>query len=309
MNRKIKKQFAFTLIELLVVIAIIGILSALIVVGMNSTTQKATIAKAQVFSNSLRNSLMSEMVSEWKFDDIYVEGSDTKTADTRGINPGILKQSGYAGVCDTTHCPQVSVSGCPSSSCLYFDGIDDYVTTGNLANNLGQSFTVEIWSKRTGSTGVYGNLVQINTWGSGSGGFLMFDHNNGNIQGRIYSSADSAETGIFMETNVPNDVWRHYVFTWEKPYLNAYLNGVKLSPVTWNHDVGWTNNAVYIGYWSGYYFNGSLDGIRIYGKAVPTSQIQQNYFAGLNKLLSKRRINQKEYNTRVSELVNFFAAN
>ncbi|MFA5013035.1 MAG: type II secretion system protein, partial [Candidatus Paceibacterota bacterium] len=36
--QKINK--AFTLIELLVVIAIIGILSALIVVGMNSTTQK-----------------------------------------------------------------------------------------------------------------------------------------------------------------------------------------------------------------------------------------------------------------------------
>ena len=45
------KQLAFTLIELLVVIAVIGILSGLIVVSMSGVTNKATIAKAQVFSN------------------------------------------------------------------------------------------------------------------------------------------------------------------------------------------------------------------------------------------------------------------
>jgi len=64
---KIFRQ-AFTLIELLVVIAIIGILSGLIIVSMNGITNSATVAKAQVFSNSLRNALMMNLVSEWKFD-------------------------------------------------------------------------------------------------------------------------------------------------------------------------------------------------------------------------------------------------
>jgi prepilin-type N-terminal cleavage/methylation domain-containing protein len=58
MNELIKK--AFTLIELLVVIAIIGILSGLIVVSMGGVTQKANIAKAQVFSNSLKNAFNDE---------------------------------------------------------------------------------------------------------------------------------------------------------------------------------------------------------------------------------------------------------
>jgi prepilin-type N-terminal cleavage/methylation domain-containing protein len=63
MNKLLRQ--AFTLIELLVVIAIIGILSGLIVVSMSGVTQKANIAKAQVFSNSLRNSLMLIIVGEW----------------------------------------------------------------------------------------------------------------------------------------------------------------------------------------------------------------------------------------------------
>ena len=66
---KLIKQ-AFTLIELLVVIAIIGILSGLIVVAMGGVTQKATIAKSQIFSNSLRNSLMLDILAQYTFDDI-----------------------------------------------------------------------------------------------------------------------------------------------------------------------------------------------------------------------------------------------
>jgi len=90
MNKLLKQ--AFTLIELLVVIAIIGILSGLIVVSMGNMNQKATIAKAQVFSNSLRNSLMANIVSEWKMD----EGSGATVNDTwGGLNNSTLYNFGY----------------------------------------------------------------------------------------------------------------------------------------------------------------------------------------------------------------------
>ncbi|MFA5013447.1 MAG: type II secretion system protein, partial [Candidatus Paceibacterota bacterium] len=88
MNKRLFR--AFTLIELLVVIAIIGILSALIIVGMNSTTQKATIAKAQVFSNSLRNSLMGNLISEWKFDQVNVPAANQTPDSWSGGNTGTL---------------------------------------------------------------------------------------------------------------------------------------------------------------------------------------------------------------------------
>ncbi|MFA5013700.1 MAG: type II secretion system protein, partial [Candidatus Paceibacterota bacterium] len=85
---------AFTLIELLVVIAIIGILSALIIVGMNSTTQKATIAKAQAFSHSVDSALMSSKVSEWNFNNLSgtvdqdISSAANFVTDTWGSNYG-----------------------------------------------------------------------------------------------------------------------------------------------------------------------------------------------------------------------------
>ena len=66
MNNNSKK--GFTLIELLVVIAIVGILAGIIIVSMTSATDSAIMAKAKVFSNSMRDSMSSSIVSEWKFD-------------------------------------------------------------------------------------------------------------------------------------------------------------------------------------------------------------------------------------------------
>jgi hypothetical protein len=56
-------------------------------------------------------------------------------------------------------------------------------------------------------------------------------------------------------------------------------------------------------------FNGSIDDVRIFNASMPTSQIQQNYFAGLSKLLVKNQITKSEYNQRISELTNNYAKN
>jgi len=124
---------AFTLIELLVVIAIIGIFSGLIVVTMSGVTQKATIAKSQIFSNSLRNALMANLVSEWKFDELTtaVQGSTALDSWSGGNNLTVYTNSDGLDKLSTN---------CVSGKCLSFDGTDDYAyvsgsnsTSSNLA--------------------------------------------------------------------------------------------------------------------------------------------------------------------------------
>jgi hypothetical protein len=57
-------------------------------------------------------------------------------------------------------------------------------------------------------------------------------------------------------------------------------------------------------------YNGLIDDVRIFNAAMPTSQIQQNYFAGLNKLFAKNQITQSDHNQRLVNLsVNNFAEN
>jgi prepilin-type N-terminal cleavage/methylation domain-containing protein len=59
-----KKENSFTLIEILVVIVVIGILSSFILIGINSINENARITKIKVFANSLRNSLLTDIVFE-----------------------------------------------------------------------------------------------------------------------------------------------------------------------------------------------------------------------------------------------------
>jgi prepilin-type N-terminal cleavage/methylation domain-containing protein len=138
---KLLKQ-AFTLIELLVVIAIIGILSGLIVVAMGGVTEKASIAKSQVFSNSLRNSLMLNLVSEWKFDGVTTERAATNAdvIDSWGsVNNGTIPASPAI----PTIKPE---SDCVSGSCLSFDG-GDYVSHPTISFADLTPYTYLTWVK------------------------------------------------------------------------------------------------------------------------------------------------------------------
>ncbi|MDD4531537.1 MAG: type II secretion system protein, partial [Candidatus Pacebacteria bacterium] len=143
MKEILKKSF--TLIELLVVIAIIGILSGLIVVTMNGVTAKANIAKSQVFSNSLRNALMLNLVSEWKFDGSGL--SDGATANTSYFVDTWSQKNG-----SVTATPPTVLSGnnCVSNSCLAFNS--QFISVAyDPVFKFGTKMAAMVWAKGVAS--------------------------------------------------------------------------------------------------------------------------------------------------------------
>ena len=114
-------------------IAIIGILSGSIVVALGGITSKANIAKSQVFSNSLRNALMSNLISEWKLDQVGVPGAN-QTPDNWAGNTGTLADGSTCSSIAPIHCPQLQTANCISGSCLSFDGTDDYISFASAIN-------------------------------------------------------------------------------------------------------------------------------------------------------------------------------
>ncbi|MFA5013808.1 MAG: LamG-like jellyroll fold domain-containing protein [Candidatus Paceibacterota bacterium] len=310
----LNKNFAFTLIELLVVIAIIGILSALIIVGMNSTTQKATIAKSQVFANSLRNSLMSNLVSEWKFDN--VSGTvgqplvaDAPIPDTWGTNNGAAKSG-----------PTLkNGTDCINGQCLSFDGTDDYVqidgsnvSTSNLA--ITGAITLSVWVKFN-DAGTHAAITGRGRAfaGNGDNGYFITRYGGDN---KIYFDTYSATTRdqFWSSSAITATGWHFVVATWngtintngKKIYIDGVLDNQGTSVIS---IIGQPNYYFRTGKESnGYYpLNGLIDDVRIYNAAMPTSQIQQNYFTGLNKLFAKNIITQQDYNNRFTELSTNYA--
>jgi hypothetical protein len=58
---------------------------------------------------------------------------------------------------------------------------------------------------------------------------------------------------------------------------------------------------------AGTYFNGSIDSARFYSAAIPTSQIQQMYYAGLNRLMAEGQVSQDQYQNRIANLASSVA--
>jgi prepilin-type N-terminal cleavage/methylation domain-containing protein len=284
---KIVRQ-AFTLIELLVVIAIIGILSGLIIVTMSGATQKATIAKSQVFSNSLRNALMANLVSEWKFDQVTTD----QTPDSwSGGNTCTLKQNGYAGACDSTHCPQLQTTGCISGNCLSFDGTDDYVDCGNSSNYLSGNFTIGVWAN---------SLVKSWHYVLGNGLYNIANafeivERQGIFGYGVYYDTSSGQPLALPSNILTPGQWKYITITYDGSYLKIYIDGVYKNQVARTGNFSGNNLIIGDNGASGRYWYGFIDEVRIYNATIPTSQIKEQYYAGLNKLFTKGTITKEEY--------------
>lgn len=305
MNNFIRK--AFTLIELLVVIAIVGILSGLIIVGMNSSIQSATIAKAQVFSTSLRDSLLMSLVSEWKFDGTTADGSPA-------TNNDVLDAWSYAnnGTVSATPPTVKTGSNCVYGSCLQFNGTNTYIDCGGSSSlNITGQLTISAWINQTRDAQSWQYIVSNDRdMSPPPGGFSMRTQGSNNrLVGYIWKNSTSTLTGV-LGSVVPQGAWHYAVFTFNGTNLTVYQNGVQSGTATIAADT--IQTAPYhliIGAMAhsvpGYFrFNGLIDEVRIYNAAIPASQIRENYYAGLNKMLQSGIIDNGEYSLKINNLIN-----
>ena len=320
MNKTIKQ--AFTLIELLVVIAIIGILSGLIVVAMGGMTDKANIAKAQVFSNSLRNSLMLNIVGEWKFDGVGKNDGDvadiTYVDDTWGSNNGF-----FCPVDASNPHPFPTVktgSNCISGSCLYFDNIDDNIRASAALKYTGEGMTISAWIKIDPSATNFSYIVSKPWNSSGYYNYYLFWGPTNTISFWLGGNSNNGPT-ISSLSNVLKNKWYYVVATVnsdtasQSPKLmKLYINGDSVASgthtiTTWTPTLGGGDQLTDLAIGHLYrcdqsvpdrFFHGYMDEVRIYNAAMPTSQIKEQYYIGLNSLLADGNINAKEYSERIN---------
>ena len=283
---------SFTLIEILVVIVVIGILSSFILVGMSSITNSANIAKGQAFANSIDNSLLLSRVSEWKLDNDYNDSWNGKN-----LTP--------------VNSP-TPTSNCVQGSCYTFNGTTQYawVADDDTYFNFGAQMSTFVWVKKINDVNNYRRiLAQWDTLFLNEASFRMGTTGPGK---KFYVSIyDEDGDNIGSETllSVFDDKWHCVGFTYNLGVLKVYVDGT-LNNTAEDGSVGNIRNSstdITIG--SGltndtgsYFWDGLIDNVRIYNQAIPTSEIQQNYYLGINRLFKNTGISSVEFNQRLTEL-------
>ncbi len=293
---------SFTLIEILVVIVIVGILSAFIIVSMAGVSSRATIAKGQAFSSSLKNSLMLNLVSEWRLDD----ASGTTAQDHWGANTGTWYGAGGGSY---TSPSWRTASECVSKGCLAFDGTDDYVNCGNGTNlNITSMITISVWVKI--AIAKDGGYIVAKGW---EDSYDLKTNLNRTVT-VVFTNSITPYIKVFITSpsSLNLNTWYYITATHDGSIPKLYINGILVASSNWNYAIMTTSQSLKIGAANiGYdtWLNGSIDDVRIYNAAVPTSQIQENYYSGLNRLLANKSVESREYAERLVEILDSLGEN
>jgi hypothetical protein len=187
-------------------------------ISTSSSIDKANFAKAQAFSSTVQEELLSNLVSEWTFDTGAV---NNKTEDTWGNNDGLLGD----GI-TTTLFPTYKTSSsqeCVFGGCYTFDKIDDYIQLADsqeLRMINGGTIAVWIYPKSVGES--YGRVIDKSTDTGLSNGYALYLQANIIVFGTYGSPTSSRSVISFNQwqfvTVTFNNSGRKNIYKWRGCY-------------------------------------------------------------------------------------------
>jgi hypothetical protein len=194
------------------------------------------------------------LVDWWKFD----ESNGAVAHDSAGTHNGFVSGATWT----TGH-----INGA-----LSFDGINDSVYCGGVNYD---NITVSAWMK----TSTQGALVSNRYTSSGSGTWYTLFSNAIEI-------GDNSQGGykyLYFDTNDTNtldNAWHHIVYTKSGITHAIYVDGSLNQQFTSNANINNGSMPMYIGKkwnYSGGWFNGKIDDVRIYNGALSATEVLQLY--------------------------------
>lgn len=205
----------------------------------------------------------SGLVAYWSFDD------GTATDNSGNGNDGII------------HGPTVTTG--ISGSALSFDGVDDWIEVPD-SDSLTPSneLTLECWVKLTKlNVFQYVLLKDAETNKGWDHPYVINIYYDNKIHFGIGDGVN--QHGVVSSTALLKDVFYHIVGTYDNEYLRIYINGVE-DASKWvgsmtlvKHDKALKIGRIKeLGIWY-YPFNGIIDEVYIYSRALSASEIEYNY--------------------------------
>ena len=177
-----------------------------------------------------------------------------------------------------------------ANSALHFDGVSSYIIVPDsvrlrLANT---DFTVNAWVKLDAYSGNYVSTIISKRVAGADNGWLWAINGQGNVPtyplGSVYFGPGGGEADAVSTTQISIGNWHMItcVYTYAAQTLSIYIDGVLDHTVNAMMSPNASISApLYIGEdvdgqpGGEYYFNGSLDEIRIYNTALDQTSIQQ----------------------------------
>jgi len=159
---------------------------------------------------------------------------------------------------------------------LSFDGTNDYIDCGSGPSNY-DNITVSAWI----TTSADGVLIS-NRYNSASYG-TWYTLSSTNIE--IGDNSQGGYKYLTFHTTTLNGIWHHIVYTKNGTDHSIYVDGSLDQSFTSNADIGQAGSLFIGRRWnrssSNLWFNGTIDDVRIYNRALSDIEIRSLYQSGL----------------------------
>jgi hypothetical protein len=173
---------------------------------------------------------------------------------------------------------------------LNFNGVqwgNNYINAGNPSClNLSSTGTLEAWiyHKIYGSAN-YDVFIGKDDWPSDRNGYNFMIKSDYKLGGQIANATN--ENYISGNTVIQNYTWYHVAFVWNSTHMILYVNGKvdntapqTLIPKSDVYDL-WIGGSPS---WGASFFNGTIDEVKIWNRALSPEEINASYNSGLYNL-------------------------
>jgi hypothetical protein len=215
----------------------------------NSVTNKGATASVGAKEQDLNDGL----VGHWKMDEASWNGTSGEVLDASGVgNNG--QAVGAGGITGTTSTSKYGRAG-------EFDGTDDSVNFTDI--NLGTKHSFSLWARgNTTSKGLIGSAVT--NYG------LYYE------TGAFYYRVSTGSNTYWRYTISDSTTWHHYLVSRDGLKITLYVDGVSKGENSLQANVALTVDEIgSLG--ESVYWDGSIDDVRVYNRALSASEITRLY--------------------------------
>src|SRR3989338_1309971 len=158
-----------------------------------------------------------------------------------------------------------------------FNGNGQYVSSAQRNLSMVGNFSVEAWIKPTGYLGNAGNAKIISVGAVNSEDYTLYVAGNGSV---VFNITDGTTMSAVYSKALPLSTFTHVFATYNGSFMRIYINGSLKGSKTTSINARTSANAnISIGNDANSLsaFNGTIDEVAIYGRALMLDEINQSY--------------------------------
>ncbi len=166
---------------------------------------------------------------------------------------------------------------------LRFDGVDDWVTVPDSATlDLTAGMTLEAWIRPTAALGGW-DTVLLKQRGTGDLSYALYANDGAPLAGGVAAPAGyvnaAGHQAVRGASALPVDAWTHVAATYDGATLRIYVNGALVASRAQTGTIAVSGAVLRIGgngSFTGEFFEGLIDEVRIYNRALSQTEIQND---------------------------------